>query len=258
MKANYHTHTFRCKHAYGAEREYIETAIEKGLTTLGFSDHVPVPYPDGIVSGIRMGVSQIPDYTETLLKLREEYRSDIRILIGYEAEYMPAFFDKMIKKIQEYPLDYLIQGQHYVPDEVQGSYAGRPTREESDLRDYVDLTIEGMKTGVFSYLAHPDLINYQGDLKTYRKHMQRLIRTSINLSIPLELNILGFVTGRNYPCDAFFSLASDMGATFIVGLDAHSPEYILLPNEIPGFMDFLDRYNIQPTEEIAFPLKVQK
>lgn len=26
-KANYHTHTKRCKHAHGEEREYIEKAI---------------------------------------------------------------------------------------------------------------------------------------------------------------------------------------------------------------------------------------
>ena len=28
MRANYHTHTKRCHHAYGTEREYVEKAIE--------------------------------------------------------------------------------------------------------------------------------------------------------------------------------------------------------------------------------------
>ena len=40
-KANYHTHTTRCKHANGTEREYIEKAIEAGYQVLGFSDHSP-------------------------------------------------------------------------------------------------------------------------------------------------------------------------------------------------------------------------
>lgn len=31
MLANYHTHTVRCHHAKGTEREYIEHAIEQGL-----------------------------------------------------------------------------------------------------------------------------------------------------------------------------------------------------------------------------------
>ena len=47
MIANYHTHTWRCRHADGTEREYVERAIEGGLKILGFSDHSPYPFPDG-------------------------------------------------------------------------------------------------------------------------------------------------------------------------------------------------------------------
>ena len=39
--ANYHTHTIRCKHAVGTEREYIEAAISERFKILGFSDHTP-------------------------------------------------------------------------------------------------------------------------------------------------------------------------------------------------------------------------
>ena len=49
MIANYHTHTWRCRHADGTEREYVETAIEAGLKILGFSDHTPQVYPGGYV-----------------------------------------------------------------------------------------------------------------------------------------------------------------------------------------------------------------
>ena len=40
LTANYHTHTVRCGHAEGTDREYAEKAVERGLTHLGFSDHV--------------------------------------------------------------------------------------------------------------------------------------------------------------------------------------------------------------------------
>ncbi len=60
LKANYHTHTYRCQHAYGSEREYIEAAIRMGIAELGFSDHVPCPFKDGYVSGIRMTMEQAP------------------------------------------------------------------------------------------------------------------------------------------------------------------------------------------------------
>lgn len=43
MIANYHTHTWRCMHAEGAEEAYVRQAIRRGLHTLGFSDHTPYP-----------------------------------------------------------------------------------------------------------------------------------------------------------------------------------------------------------------------
>ena len=44
MLANYHTHTTRCRHAVGADREYVKAAIESGVKILGFSDHAPFPH----------------------------------------------------------------------------------------------------------------------------------------------------------------------------------------------------------------------
>ena len=48
MIANYHTHTTRCNHAVGSEREYVEKAIELGFSELGFADHAPMPLPEGL------------------------------------------------------------------------------------------------------------------------------------------------------------------------------------------------------------------
>ena len=66
MQANYHTHTIRCHHAVGTEREYIEAAIAAGITELGFSDHSPYPFSDGYVSNFRMALEETAGYFETL------------------------------------------------------------------------------------------------------------------------------------------------------------------------------------------------
>ena len=89
LTANYHTHTVRCRHAYDPEREYIETAIKMGIKKLGFSDHIPCPFTDGYVSGIRMTMEQAPEYVSTIRTLAEEYKDDIKIFVGFEAEYIP-------------------------------------------------------------------------------------------------------------------------------------------------------------------------
>ena len=73
MIANYHTHTYRCHHASGTEREYIEKAIAEGLKIMGFADHVPMPFPDGHQSHFRVYIEELEDYVRTLEALREEY-----------------------------------------------------------------------------------------------------------------------------------------------------------------------------------------
>lgn len=89
MLANYHTHTFRCRHAYGEDREYVEHAIVHGMKVLGFSDHCPWVFGDGFVSGTRMLPTQLDDYFSSPTALKKEYASDITIYIGFEAEYIP-------------------------------------------------------------------------------------------------------------------------------------------------------------------------
>ena len=91
MLHNYHTHTFRNHHAVGTEREYIEAAIAGGYQTLGFSEHSPYQFPDGIVSYFHMFPEDLEDYIQTLLALKEEYAGRIEILIGYEAGIIPDF-----------------------------------------------------------------------------------------------------------------------------------------------------------------------
>lgn len=41
MKFDLHTHHFRCGHADGNIRDYIEAGIKAGLQAIGISDHTP-------------------------------------------------------------------------------------------------------------------------------------------------------------------------------------------------------------------------
>ncbi len=246
MLANYHTHTVRCGHAVGKEEEYIEHAISQGFKILGFADHAPQPFPEGYVSGIRMTMDELPGYIETLKALKEKYRDDIEVLIGFEVEYTVRYFDILMDILHKYPVDYIIQGQHHVPDEIEGFYAGSVTDDEERLKAYVDCTIEGMKTGVFSYLAHPDLINYTGDSGTFLKHMSRIAEASVELDLPLEINMYGFYDKRNYPRVDFFRMASDMGAPVVIGCDAHIPWLVRQPENLAGFEEFLKQCSITP------------
>ena len=108
MIANYHTHTWRCMHAEGTEREYVERAIEGGLKILGFSDHTPMPYANGYVSNVKMRLNQLEGYVDTVLNLKKEYEKDIEIHLGLEVEYYPKYFKELLHITGQYPIEYFL------------------------------------------------------------------------------------------------------------------------------------------------------
>ncbi len=226
MAMNYHTHTPRCHHATGSERAYIEEAIKAGMPVLGFSDHTPYPFDKGYYSNFRMRPEETAGYVQTLLKLREEYRGRIEIKIGFEAEYYPAYFERLLELLAPYPVDYLLLGQHFLENETSHLYSGEQTDSETRLGRYVDQVIAGMETGMFSYVAHPDLVNFVGEPAAYRRQCLRLCQAAKTLSVPLEINLLGIREARAYPRWDFFALAAEVGNDVILGSDAHSPDAV--------------------------------
>ena len=56
-------------------------------------------------------------------------------------------------------------GQHFIGAEydVPQHTAPKPTSERKRLTYYVDSVIEAIGTGRFTYVAHPDIINYVGE-----------------------------------------------------------------------------------------------
>ena len=253
MRASYHTHTYRCKHAFGSEEEYIEQAIAEGLSTLGFADHAPMPYGDGFVSTYKMLPEEIDGYFSTLLALKEKYKKDIEIKIGFEVEYYPSLWEKSLELWKPYPLDYLILGQHFAPEEAvpNRSYTGWASPDKDRLVAYTDCVIKGMNTGLISYVAHPDLLNYSGEDKAFqRAEWRRLILEAIRLDIPLEYNLLGMNEGRAYPAPDFWREAAELGAKSILGCDSHAPERVARRVEIDRAREFLDSLGIVVLDEI--------
>ena len=78
MISNYHTHTKRCGHAAGEDKEYVEAAIRGNIKVLGFSDHCPWIFPDDFHSTIRMSLSEVDGYFHSLEELKREYKAEIK------------------------------------------------------------------------------------------------------------------------------------------------------------------------------------
>lgn len=222
MTANYHAHTWRCSHASGTEREYILAARERGMELYGFSDHTPYPFPWYHVSWFRMKMDQLGEYAETIRGLGREF-PDMQIPVGLEAEYYPAYFRELVQILNDNGIEYLLLGQHFLENEIGAHYSGNATTDHAHLIQYCNQTRDAMQTGLFSYFAHPDIINYKGSDSIYTEHIRGLCREAHSCGIPLEMNLLGMERGKQYPNIQFWRIAAEENCSVVLGCDTHDP-----------------------------------
>ena len=149
-----------------------------------------------------------------------------------------------------YPLDYMIQGQHFLGPDKEQVYVGHPFKEEAYLAEYARLSIEGIESGDYLYLAHPDLPHFLGDDKTYRKYMLPVCEALKKENKPAEINILGLADQRHYPVDRFWKLAKEVGVKAILGVDAHSPAQLLNREGIKQGEQWAEKYGIKLLEKM--------
>ena len=223
MKYNFHTHTYHCHHASGTPEEYVLRAIEGGVTEMGFSDHFPFDFENGVCNRSRISTADVSTYLKEIADLKEKYADKIKIYLGFEMEYYTELFPEMKKKALEYGADYLLLGEHYVRPESDptSQHACIPSKDEDLLTFYADRVIEGMKTGCFTYVAHPDVWNFTGEQAVLEKQARRIAKAALALNIPLEINFLGIRDGRYYPNSIFWKVAAEVGAPVTFGFDAH-------------------------------------
>ena len=263
--SNYHTHTYRCGHAVGEDEEYILAAISKGIKILGFSDHIS--FPGYSFKGTRPDRIELFDYTNSILNLKEKYKDQIEIHIGFEAEYIKEFVDDYRLLLKEGGIEYLILGQHcQIFDGKQAWYNSHHHSEEY-LTKYIDDVIEGIKTGLFSYIAHPDhfMNGYRVWDEFAIKETHRLLKVVERYQIPLEINLAGIRFAEHkhrknkdgrpienlYPFLPFWKLVSQYNIKGIIGVDAHSPNDFLDGVELEAIA-FAKQLNIPLIEHLDF------
>lgn len=245
MNYNYHTHTVRCRHAVDSDVDYIEKAIEAGIKYLGFSDHAPFIFPDGYESFYRVEMTQAQEYIDTIHSLAEKYKDKIKINVGFELEYYPAHFDRMLENARNFGAEYLILGQHFLGNEHPDGIGTRSYIVDPELlTEYVDSIISAIQTGVFTYIAHPDIIRFEGDEAHYEQEMTRLCKASLDLDIPLEINLHGIVNNRHYPSDRFFAIAGKIGSPVTFGFDAHDSSALLDKSSVESAKELVKKHNL--------------
>ena len=234
IKANYHTHTDRCMHAVGTDEDYVRAGIEAGFDILGMADHAPFPFESGFVSKIRMHIDRLPDYLASIAALRERYAGQIDLRTGLEAEYFPRYHDHLLR-MRDMGVSYYVLGQHYADSEEDHPYVGFECQEADGVRRYAEACVRAMRTGLFCYIAHPDLMMRHRTEEQFDRACEEaadmICQAALEQDMPIEYNLLGLDylskgKGRGYPCRAFWQYVKKWNNKVILGVDAHDPRML--------------------------------
>lgn len=234
MKVDLHNHTTLCNHAEGTLQEYIEAAIASGTKVFGFSDHAPMDFDPEY----RMSFEQMQAYQTDVLALKEKYKNDIEVLLGYEVDYLEGHLDTRVLNAD---VDYLIGSVHFIDkwgfDNPE--FIGRYESEDIDeiWKQYFKAVENMAKSQHFDIVGHLDLIKVFKFLPKQNivdiAHDALIAIKKSNMT--LELNVAGYrkPIGEAYPSEALLKEAFKLGIPITFASDAHTPQQVsLYSNEI--------------------------
>ena len=247
---NYHTHTYRCGHASdSSNQEYVDSARNAGITTLGFSDHIPNTEFEYDEDESRMNIDETDEYISSIEEIQEE-NPDMEILSGFEAEYDPAK-EEFLSEISD-KVDYMILGQHFVRDgldKINSNTINYPI-------EYAESVCRAIGTGIFDIVAHPDIFFNERDLLETDAEKQlfdenakiasRMIcEKAKEMNIPVELNLSGSYKNDNYPNKIFWEIAKETEVKVVVGVDAHNPKHFeTMASDKKATMEMIDNVEL--------------
>lgn len=223
MRIDLHNHTTRCNHAKGSMQSYIERAIELGIDIYGFSEHAPMDFDEHY----RLNFDEMSAYTQDVLRLKEQYKDDIKILLGYEVDYLKGHIDQRVISAD---VDYMIGSVHFLGkwgfDNPEFKHEYQNKNIDDIWQEYFN-NIEAMaKTNYFDIVGHLDLIKIFNFMPT--KEI-RLIATPALKAIKkanmvLELNTAGLrkPCQEIYPAPSLLELAYELDIPITFSSDAHA------------------------------------
>ncbi|MEX2460185.1 MAG: histidinol-phosphatase [Paenibacillaceae bacterium] len=236
MKFDLHTHHDRCGHAEGEIRDYIEAAIASGLIAIGISDHSPyfASSEEQEQPLIAMGKSEFPLYVAEILRLKEEYKSQIDVLLGVESDFFPEVADIYRAEYAKYPFDYIIGSVHQVKGVSIFNHKRwnklTETQKVADKEAYYELIIQSARSGMFQVLGHIDAMKgfYLPFSEIKTNTVDEALQVIGEYKVAIEINTSGKTKacGGWYPSDEILERALYHGVEVTFGSDAHKPSRV--------------------------------
>ncbi|MBN2552011.1 MAG: histidinol-phosphatase [Spirochaetales bacterium] len=245
--ANYHCHS-RLDDGHGELGDYVRAALQKGLHTLGFSGHAPVPFDcDWTIPS-----PLLPEYLDTARRLKNTYRDRIELLVGLEVDYIPEIITPAAAHIRALNLDFTIGSVHFVgrlnggelwtvdgpPEETE---RGLAETFRGDIRraveEYYSRMTAMVATAAPDIIGHFDLIKknnrdgkyFSEEASWYRAAVSRALDAVAASPCILEVNTGGIVrntSGALYPSEWILAECLKRNIPVMINSDAHRPEQL--------------------------------
>ncbi len=247
---DYHTHSEMCHHAVGTIEDYIKKAIDIRLKTIGMSDHFPyeflknierIPYEEYAIT-----LGEIERYLSTTEHLKEKYKKDIVIRIGFEIDYIKnqeVSLNSHLNKIKN-RLDYILGSNH-----ILDIYNGKSAWALDDSRFREDYDYYGvdkvymlyyknlqnmLKSQEFDFdiISHFDLPKKFNDVPINKEIVHNEAMKTLELikkrDVAMEINTGGLRKQCNeqYPSEDIIKEMFSLDIPVLLGSDAHNPKDI--------------------------------
>jgi histidinol-phosphatase (PHP family) len=230
-----HTHTARCGHAGGADEEYVEAAIARGLEAIAVTDHLPFYWlpRERHDPHLAMAPEELPEYVEAVQRLAERYRGRIEVLLGIEADWVAGHEETLAAELAKYPYDVVLGSVHW----LAGWWVDAPSSRARYLegQDEVDRIWAGYAreliaaagSGLFDVLSHIDLPKKFGFRPTlpFAGLQGDVVRAIAASGRAVELSSAGRrkPVGEDYPAPDLLRELAAAGVPFVLSSDAHAP-----------------------------------
>jgi histidinol-phosphatase (PHP family) len=258
MLTDYHVHLRRdgLEHtaeeaftAANAER-YQEVASERGVETLGVSEHV---------HRFRqaLDVWDHPFWRQNARDDLDAYcefvREETELALGIEADFVAGREDRMAALLEERDWDYVIGSVHFISGQALDQEGAWDVWRDGDpdrvWRRYFELLGEAARTGMYDVLAHPDLVKVWGDegrvpRRDLRFYYEVAMDGIAESDVAIEVSTAGLrkPVGEIYPARAFLEMCLEAGCPIALSSDAHTPNDLAYRYE--EALEFLDSLGV--------------
>lgn len=255
-KIDGHTHTHYCPHGNGDHVEkMIQRAIALGFDEYHITEHPPLPsdfvknlLPLEVIPILAMTEDQVEPYIKEMLSLKEKYKQDITIKIGFEIDFLPEHTGWTKDFLQEYGeyCDTGLVSVHF----MQGTdgwrcvdYKAEDTKvglvdyygdNQAFQLAYYDLVQQSILTDLGPYkptrIGHMTLCNkfkkhlYLKEEAIVTKKIDETLQMVRNYGYSLDYNVAGLFKpycGETYPTTHIVQQAKQLNIPLIYGSDSH-------------------------------------